>query len=132
MLQLRLLSIMRVLEPAFPMNKLLIGLAFTAVATLGMTAAQAQDRRVNIINETSYVIVEFYASNVGERDWEEDILGADILEPGASVMVNVDDGTGYCKYDFMAVFDDGDEVIKEDVNVCEISSFRFTQVSVGP
>lgn len=127
MLQLRLLSIMRVLEPAFPMNKLLIGLAFAAVATLGMTSANAQDRRVNIINETSYVIVEFYASNVGERDWEEDILGADILEPGASVMVNVDDGTGYCKYDFMAVFDDGDEVVKEDVNVCEISSFRFTE-----
>jgi hypothetical protein len=109
------------------MNKILIGLAFTAVAALGMDSAQAQDRRVNIINETSHVIVEFYASNVGERDWEEDILGADILEPGASVMVNVDDGTGYCKYDFMAVFDDGDEVIKEDVNVCEISSFRFTQ-----
>jgi hypothetical protein len=127
MLQLRLLSIVRALEPASPMNKLLIGLAFAAMATLGATSANALDRRVNIINETSYVIVEFYASNVGERDWEEDILGADILEPGASVMINIDDGTGYCKFDFMAVFDDGDEVIKEDVNVCEISSFRFTQ-----
>jgi hypothetical protein len=127
MLQLRLLSIVRALEPASPMNKLLIGLAFAAMATLGATSANALDRRVNIINETSYVIVEFYASNVGERDWEEDILGADILEPGASVMINIDDGTGYCKFDFMAVFDDGGEVIKEDVNVCEISSFRFTQ-----
>lgn len=109
------------------MTKLLIGLAFAAVATLGMTSANAQDRNVNIINETSYDIVEFYASNVGERDWEEDILGPDILESGASVMIDIDDGTGYCKYDFMAIFDDGDEVIKEDVNVCEISSFRFTE-----
>ena len=109
------------------MNKLLIGLAFAAVATLGMSSANAQDRRVNIINETSYDIVEFYASNVGEGDWEEDILGQDILESGASVMIDIDDGTGYCKYDFMAVFDDGDEVVKEDVNVCEISSFRFTE-----
>lgn len=109
------------------MTKLQIGLAFAAVATLGMTSANAQDRNVNIINETSYDIVEFYASNVGERDWEEDILGPDILESGASVMIDIDDGTGYCKYDFMAIFDDGDEVIKEDVNVCEISSFRFTE-----
>jgi hypothetical protein len=109
------------------MNKLLIGLAFAAVASLGVSSANALDRRVNIINETSSVIVEFYASSVGVREWEEDILGPDILESGASVVVNIDDGTGYCKYDFMAVFDDGEEVIKGDVNVCEISSFRFTE-----
>lgn len=109
------------------MNKFLIGLAFAAVATLGITSANALDRRVDIINETSSVIVEFYASSVGVNDWEEDILGPDVLAAGASVMVNIDDGTGYCRYDFMAVFDDGEEVIQENVNVCEISSFRFTE-----
>src|SRR4051794_40087826 len=60
--------------------------------------ALAEDRRVKIINETDHTIVQFYASNVGENDWEEDILGTDMLRPGASVTVNVDDGTGYCKY----------------------------------
>lgn len=109
------------------MNKLLIGLAFAAVATFGVSSANALDRRVNIINETASDIMEFYASSVGVREWEEDILGPDILEAGASVVINIDDGTGYCKYDFMAVFDDGEEVIKSDVNVCEISSFRFTE-----
>lgn len=109
------------------MNKLLIGLAFAAAATLGIFSANALDRRVNIINATSYDIIEFYASSVGVRDWEEDILGPDILEAGESVVINIDDGTGYCKYDFLAVFDDGEEVIKGNVNVCEISSFRFTE-----
>jgi hypothetical protein len=109
------------------MNKLLIGLAFAAAATLGISSANALDRRVNIINATSYDIIEFYASSVGMRDWEEDILGPDILAAGASVVINIDDGTGYCKYDFLAVFDDGEEVIKGNVNVCEISSFRFTE-----
>lgn len=89
--------------------------------------ANAADRRVRIINETSYDIVRFYGSNVGTDSWEEDILGRDILRAGNSVMINFDDGSGYCIFDFKAVFDDGDEVIKERVNVCKIGSFRFTQ-----
>ncbi len=88
--------------------------------------ADAADRRVRIINETSYDMVRFYGSNVGTDDWEEDILGRDVLRTGRSVMVNFDDGSGYCMFDFKAVFDDGDEVIKERVNVCKIGSFRFT------
>ncbi len=90
--------------------------------------AQAQeDRRVRIINETSYTIVRFYGSNAGSNSWEEDILGDDVLPPGQSVVINFDDGTGYCKFDFKAEFDDGDEVIQNRINVCEIESFRFTE-----
>ena len=89
--------------------------------------ADAADRRVRIINETSFDIVRFYGSNVGTDSWEEDILGRDILRAGRSVTINFDDGSGYCIFDFKAVFDDGDEVVKERVNVCKIGSFRFTQ-----
>jgi hypothetical protein len=42
-------------------------------------------------------------------------------------MINFDDGTGYCKFDFKAEFSDGDEVVKNGIDVCEISSFRFTE-----
>jgi hypothetical protein len=42
-------------------------------------------------------------------------------------MINFDDGTGYCKFDFKAEFSDGDEVVKHGIDVCEISSFRFTE-----
>lgn len=41
-------------------------------------------------------------------------------------MINIDDGSGYCKYDFLAVFDDGDEVVSADNNVCELTEFNFT------
>ena len=71
-------------------------------------------------------IIEFYASNTGSRSWEEDILGRDILPSGTSVVINIDDGSGYCKYDFLAVFEDGDEVVSADNNVCELSDFNFT------
>jgi NADPH-dependent 2,4-dienoyl-CoA reductase/sulfur reductase-like enzyme len=96
------------------------------VALFATTSAAAEDRRVRIINETNHTIVRFYGSNAGTTSWEEDILGDDVLRPGQSVVINFDDGTGYCKFDFKAEFDDGDEVIKNGVDVCEISSFRFT------
>lgn len=104
---------------------------FSAVIALAMLSAtvvtaSALDRRVQINNTSSYDIVEFYASNTGTGAWEEDILGADILPSGSSVMINIDDGSGYCKFDFLAVFDDGDEVVSSDNNVCELAQFDFT------
>ena len=102
-----------------------LSLAATLFA-LTNSAAMALDRKVQINNQTSYTIVEFYASNTGTSDWQEDILGSDVLPSGSSVMINIDDGTGYCKYDFLAVFDDGDELVSADNNVCELDEFNFT------
>jgi len=108
------------------MKTILVSVALALVAA-GTTHASALDRHVRINNETSYDIIEFYASNTGTNSWEEDILGRDILPAGYSVMINIDDGTGYCKYDFLAVFEDGDKVTSPNNNVCELSEFSFTE-----
>lgn len=108
------------------MNKTLAGLVL-ALTVVGVADAAALDRRVRINNETSYDIVRFYASNTGTNSWQEDILGDDILPAGYSVMINIDDGTGYCKYDFLAIFDDGDQVEAHNKNVCELAEFSFTE-----
>ena len=97
-----------------------------AILAIGVVDAAALDRRVRINNHSSYDIVEFYASNTGSSSWEEDILGSDVLASGSSVVINIDDGSGYCKYDFLAVFEDGDEVVSANNNVCELSDFNFT------
>jgi len=102
----------------------------TAMAALAVTAttalpAFALDRRVKIVNDTGYVLVEFYGSNKGSDSWEEDILGRDVLRSGSSVMIDFDDGTGYCKFDFKAIFDDGDELIRKGVNICEIGTYTY-------
>mgnify|MGYP003642055198 CR=1 FL=1 len=107
------------------MKNIAAGLAL-AFALAGATNAMALDRRVQINNVSSYNIYEFYASNTGSNSWEEDILGSEVLMSGESVMINIDDGSGYCKYDFKAVFEDGDEVISADNNVCELAEFDFT------
>lgn len=96
-----------------------------ALMALSISSAAALDRRVQINNNTDYDIVEFYASNKGTNDWEEDILGRGILPAGHSVVINIDDGTGYCKFDFLAVFEDDDQVIARNNNVCELAEFNF-------
>lgn len=108
-------------------NFMKLTLALATAALLATTSfANALDRRVQIYNDTDFTIVQFYASNKGTNDWQEDILGNEVLVAGSSVMVNIDDGTGYCKFDFLAVFEDEDQVVSSDNNICELSEFHFT------
>ena len=88
--------------------------------------ALAADHRVTIVNETDNTMVRFYASNSGRTSWEEDILGNRVLKPGQSVRINIDDGSGACIFDFRADFDDGDKLTRNGINVCEISTYRYT------
>ena len=101
--------------------------AATVAAVLVSIAAPvwALDRRVTIVNNTGYTIVRFFGSNTGSGSWEEDILGEDVLPSGDSVVINFDDASGYCKFDFRAVFEDGDELVREGVNVCEVATFTY-------
>ncbi|HEY5072226.1 MAG TPA: hypothetical protein VII63_09355 [Caulobacteraceae bacterium] len=96
----------------------------------GSALAQSNDgqnRHVKIINETSHTMVHFYASNVNTESWEEDILGRDVLRVGGDVVINIDDGTGHCLFDFKAVFDDGDALVRRNVNVCRVTTYRYAE-----
>lgn len=97
-----------------------------AVLALGLAVpAMASDRAVTIINGTGYTIVEFYGSNEASESWEEDILGDDVLGPGASMSVDFDDGTDHCMFDFLAVFSDGEELARDGIDVCRTESFTY-------
>lgn len=111
------------------LTKLTISFIVAAVALVGLAAAPAiaQDRHVLLINETRHAIVEFYASNIGRDTWEEDILGEDVLPVGQSVNINIDDGTEACLYDFKAVFDDGDSLVRNRIDVCTVGTYRYTE-----
>ncbi len=98
----------------------LAALAMTG-AFAGAALAQSADgmnRVVTIQNNSGQTIREFYASNVGTNDWQEDILGSGVLAAGESIDINIDDGTGYCRYDFKAVYADGSEEVDARINVC--------------
>lgn len=104
----------------------IVATALFGTVNPGSSFAQGgYDRRIRVNNYTSETLRELYASNVGTRVWEEDILGSDIIPAGSSVVVNLYDGSGYCRFDLKAVFSDGAVVIKERVNICEATSWSL-------
>jgi hypothetical protein len=88
--------------------------------------AAALDRRVRIVNDSRYDIVALYGVHVDAGGWQESLLGEDILPADSSVVLNFDDGSGYCRYRLRAVFDDGVELVRSSVNVCEVGTYRYT------
>lgn len=89
------------------------------------TTTSSYDRYVTIVNNTNASISRFYGSNAGADSWEEDILGSDVLPAGSSVRINFDDGSGYCTFDFKAVFADGSSVVNPGIDVCTTSTVTF-------
>jgi len=101
----------------------------TAPTTAGTTTSgstDGQDRHVTIANNSSQTVMQFYASPVTSENWEEDMLGANVLSSGTSINANIDNGTNECNYDLKAVMADGQEHIQNGVNVCAVSQWNIT------
>lgn len=101
-----------------------------AAATTTVVTIQSKDglnRRVRIHNNTGWTMLRFFASNTSRTDWEEDILGDDVLANNASIVMNIDDGTGACQFDFKAEFTNGQSLIRNNVNVCQIADYYYTR-----
>jgi len=94
-------------------------------ALCAVGTATAANRHVDIINATGKTMAEFYASATNTEDWEEDILGSDTLANGEVFDVDIDDGSGACKFDFKAVFTDGTSHVRRAIDVCTISQFTY-------
>ena len=89
------------------------------------TASSGYNRNVLIVNNTGYTIWRFYGSRTSTNSWEEDILGSSILSSGSSVNIDFNDGTGACMFDMKAEFRDGSSMVRNNVNVCQVSSVTF-------
>ena len=104
-----------------------VNAADKAAANAPVQSRDGKNRRVRIHNNTGWTMLRFFASNVNTSDWEEDILGDDVLASGRSIVMNIDDGSGACRFDFKAEFTNGQELIRNNVNVCEIADYYYTR-----
>lgn len=87
------------------MKKKILFLGVIFIIGAAVLFAQSQPT-VTIVNNTGYTIYYIYISESRSDDWEEDILGDDVLRPGASVNCRLpNSGT----WDFLAIDEDGDE-----------------------
>ena len=102
-------------------------LAGAAIATaVSVAPAYAEDLVFMLDNQSSGAIQEFYASPVGVDDWEEDILGTDVLAAGEASRVTIADGRDVCEYDLKIVFDDASEMEERSINLCDTGSYTVS------
>jgi hypothetical protein len=87
--------------------------------------AAAEDLTFTLTNDSSWIVSEFYASPADVNDWEEDILGVDVLGAGEATDVTIGDGRTQCVYDFKFVLEDGTEHTAPAVNICELGSYTL-------
>jgi hypothetical protein len=81
-----------------------------------------EDRRVVVINTRSSAMMRLYAARTTTSEWEENLLSQPI-PPGSRIVINFDDGTGACDFDFRAVFKDRQVVHMWNINVCHESEW---------
>lgn len=98
-----------------------------AILALGISAIQvaAQGRDLEIVNLTDFEIIAFYSAHKDAIGWGGDMLSGEALGSGTSRELSFEDGSGYCIYNIKAVFDDGEELVSEGVNVCDLPSFSY-------
>ena len=97
----------------------------TALALLSAGQAMALDRTVRIHTDTGLTLYRFYSTNTGASRWGRDVMGSTTLAPGATMKLNFDNAEGYCEFDFRAIFEDGTELTRQAVNVCETSDYYY-------
>ena len=96
--------------------KRLIGLL---VILSACAAVFAGDQDFILVNETGLTIDQFYCSPTTTKEWEEDVLGVDILKDGEKVEIKFSRAEEACDWDLMIVDEEGDKIYWTEINLCE-------------
>lgn len=104
---------------------ILAAVAACAFALLTPTLASAAPQDFNLTNSTGYEIKSVYISAHSSNDWEEDVMGSDVLANGGSVEIHFPGGRGEtCDWDLKVVYsvDDSTAEWTDGFDLCTITS----------
>lgn len=72
-----------------------------------------------IVNQTGYTLDQLYVSPTKSDEWEEDVLGKDVLANGESTKIVFDRSETTCNWDIKVVYDDGEDAVWEKIDLCK-------------
>jgi hypothetical protein len=109
------------------MTKFRFALAASAALLCLAGAASADDLTFTLKNGTKSVLTNFYTSPVGVNNWEDDVFGKQVLNPGESMDITIGDGRTVCKYDMKFEFEEGSslDTTTDTQNLCELGSYTI-------
>jgi hypothetical protein len=89
-------------------------LMVVSMLSIGACAAEEADSRLTIENASSYSFIEINLSPEAKSTWGADLLGADVLAPSESLIVDVSCDT----YDIRVLDEDNVECVLRSVDLC--------------
>lgn len=109
------------------MKKLNPLLAALAVFVCTSAMAQTDDLTFTLKNGTKSVLTRFYTSPVGVNEWEDDVFGEQVLEPGESIDITIADGRTVCRYDMRFEFEEGSglDTAEDRQDLCKLGSYTI-------
>ncbi len=103
--------------------------AAVAAALLASAGASHADEDLvfTLKNGTNSVLTNFHTSPVGVDEWEDDVFGKQVLNPGESMDITIADGRDVCKYDMRFEFEEDSDLdtTTDTQNLCEMSSYTI-------
>lgn len=99
----------------------ILALATTLLVITASAALFAGKQDFVLANKTGLTIAEVYVSASDTDNWEEDVLGQDVLEDEQSVKIRFATGATQCTFDLKIVDEDGDDLFWTDIDLCKAS-----------
>ena len=101
-------------------------MAAAALFTLAATPAFAEGKQdFDLVNKTGYTIDKVFVSPSNSDDWEDDVLGRDVLDDGEKVHIAFHRATKACKWDLKVIYSDGDKAEWDEFDLCEVSKITI-------
>ena len=105
------------------MNRLLLLVCALFLAAFSTTYAAKQD--FLLVNKTGVDIQEVYVAPHGSEEWQEDVMGRDMLVNGQSVKINFERQIKGKVWDLKVVDKDGKASVWQNLNLTEISKITL-------
>lgn len=102
--------------------------AMVVVSSMTMSAvAWAQAKQdFTLVNKTGYALSEVYVAPSKSDEWDEDVMGRDIVDDGEAVDISFHRANTSCKWDLKVVYqDDGSNAVWYDIDLCTISKITI-------
>lgn len=104
--------------------------AATCVAVMALVGvSKADDLTFTLKNGTKSVLTHFYTSPVGVDQWEGDVFGSQVLNPGETMTITIADGRSVCKYDMRFEFAESDDLdtTTDMQDLCELGEYTIEE-----
>lgn len=98
-------------------------IAAAAVFSAFAAPAFAQSYEIRFQNNSGVTLMYLYASDTNNSNWEQDLLGENVLQPGQYLDLTIHNVSN-CMYDVLFQFENGQE-LQDVVNICNVGTYTI-------